>query len=103
MAQALASVRPQGGTAVVIGNAPFGQHISLDPGQLNQGKRLLGSWGGDSRPDRDVPRFARLMAAGRLSLAGLQTDSYPLSEVNAALDDLEAGRATRPAIDMSSI
>ncbi len=43
------------------------------------------------------------MAAGRLSLAGLQTDSYPLSEVNAALDDLEAGRATRPAIDMSSI
>jgi S-(hydroxymethyl)glutathione dehydrogenase/alcohol dehydrogenase len=55
MAEALASVRQQGGTAVVIGNAHFGGHVALDPRQLNQGKRLFGTCGGNNVPDRDFP------------------------------------------------
>ena len=40
--------------------------LELDPKQLNLGKRLLGTWGGDSVPDRDFPRYARLLDAGKL-------------------------------------
>ena len=100
MRQALACVRQQGGTAVVIGNARFGDKLELDPRELNMGKRLLGTWGGDNVPDRDYPRYARLMASGKLDLEPLLTKSYALSEVNAALDDLEHGRAARPLIQM---
>ncbi len=100
MRQALACVRQQGGTAVVIGNAKFGDKLELDPRELNMGKRLLGTWGGDNVPDRDYPRYARLMASGKLDLEPLLTKSYALSEVNAALDDLEQGRAARPLIQM---
>src|SRR5437763_1971281 len=42
MRQALASVRHQGGTAVVVGNARFGSTLEIDPRELNMGKRLLG-------------------------------------------------------------
>jgi S-(hydroxymethyl)glutathione dehydrogenase/alcohol dehydrogenase len=101
MEQALSAVRPRGGAAVVIGNAAHNERMALDPTQLNQGKRLLGTWGGDSLPDRDFPRYCRLLSAGTLSLASLQSDIYPLGAINQALEDLESGRAARPLIDMS--
>lgn len=100
MRQALASVHPQGGRAVVIGNARHGEQLSIDPRELNAGKRLLGTWGGDSQPDRDYPRYGRLLAAGKLDLGALLSMTYRLEDINTALDDLERGKAARPLIDM---
>lgn len=101
MRQALECVRPRGGAAVIIGNAPHGQRLTLDPREFNLGKRLLGTWGGDTQPDRDFPRYIRYLAEGRLPVASLISRVYRLEEVNSALDDLEAGRAVRPVLDMS--
>ncbi|HYV34158.1 MAG TPA: zinc-binding dehydrogenase, partial [Gemmataceae bacterium] len=64
MRQALACVRNQGGTTVIVGNAPMGEKLEIEPRELNHGKRLLGTWGGDNDPDRDYPRYCKLMAAG---------------------------------------
>jgi S-(hydroxymethyl)glutathione dehydrogenase/alcohol dehydrogenase len=101
MEQSLRSVRQQGGVAVVIGNARFGERLTIDPQQLNQGKQLRGTWGGDTRPDSDFPRYAALLAAKRLDLGPLRSGAYRLDDVNRALDDLEAGSTARPVIDMS--
>lgn len=101
MRQALRSVRVQGGRAIVVGNARHGEELTIDPRELNQGKRLLGTWGGDSQPDRDTLRYGRLLAGGKLHLAPLTEKSYRLDEVNTALQDLESGRALRPLIDMA--
>lgn len=100
MQQALASVRPQGGTAVVVGNARHGQTLQIDPRELNQGKRLCGTWGGDNVPERDFPRYCNLLATGRLNVEPLLSRAYGLQEINTALEDLEAGRCTRPLIEM---
>lgn len=101
MLQALQSVRNQGGTAVIIGNARHGERIALDPWQLNLGKRLLGTWGGDSMPDRDYPRYCDLLRSGKLNLTPFQSSVYRLSDINEAIDDAEAGRVTRPFVDMA--
>jgi S-(hydroxymethyl)glutathione dehydrogenase/alcohol dehydrogenase len=102
MADALASVRAQGGTAVVVGNAPFGDVLQVDPRELNQGKRLLGTWGGDNVPERDFPRYARLITGGRLRLDPLIGRRYSLAQVNEALDDLEGGRVARPMLELAA-
>ncbi len=102
MLQALASVRGQGGAAIVVGNARHGERMALDPRQLNLGKRLLGTWGGDSRPDRDYPRYCKLLTSRRLRLEPLQSKTYGLDEINGALDDLEAGKVARPLVDMGA-
>jgi S-(hydroxymethyl)glutathione dehydrogenase/alcohol dehydrogenase len=101
MSQALYSVRNQGGTAIIVGNARFGDRVHLDPSQFNLGKRVMGTWGGDSQPDRDYPRYARLLKTGRLNIQPLISKTYRLSEINDAIDDLEAGRLARPIIDMA--
>lgn len=99
MAQALEAVRPRGGTAVVVGNARRGERLELDPWQLNLGKRLLGTWGGDHEPERDYPRYFEMVSSGNLRLESLLSSVYPLSRANEALFDLEAGRAPRPILD----
>ncbi len=100
MATALSVSRPRGGRAVVIGNAPKGQTVVLDPQQLNLGKSLLGTWGGDSVPDRDYPKFAALMVDQEIDVSPLFSEPYRLEEINQALDDLEDGKIGRPLIDM---
>ncbi len=101
MRQALQAVRQQGGRSVVIGNAKHGSALSLDPGLFNAGKSLLGTWGGDAVPDRDYPRFARLLAASRFDVRALLSAPYRLDQATQALDDLAAGRVGRPLIAMA--
>jgi len=101
MAQAVNATRPQGGRAVVIGNARHGAALTLDPAVFNQGKSLLGTWGGDSVPDRDYGRFARLLGSGRFPVRNLLSKPYALEQADQALQDLAAGTIGRPLIDMS--
>jgi S-(hydroxymethyl)glutathione dehydrogenase/alcohol dehydrogenase len=102
MQQALACVRGQGGVAVIVGNARHGERLELDPRQLNQGKQLRGTWGGDNWPDRDFPRYCKLLASNKLSVTPLLSKPYPLGEINQAIDDLESGEAVRPLVEMTS-
>lgn len=100
MRQALSAVRSQGGRTVVVGNARYGSVLEIDPQQLNMGKKLLGTWGGDSQPDVDFQKFAELMATGRINLEYLTGNIYPLEKINEALSDLESGKVLRPLIKM---
>jgi S-(hydroxymethyl)glutathione dehydrogenase/alcohol dehydrogenase len=102
MENAFAAVRGAGGLCVVAGNPPHGTKVSIDPYDLIRGKRLAGSWGGDSRPDRDIPVYAGLYRDGKMPLDLFSGREYGLDAINAALDDLRTGRVLRPLINMSS-
>jgi len=101
MRDALASVRPRGGAAIIAGNAHHDERLEIDPKDLNMGKSLLGTWGGDNVPDRDFPRYARLLEVAKLDLQPMLGKTYSLHGINDALDDLEAGAVVRPMVDMA--
>jgi S-(hydroxymethyl)glutathione dehydrogenase / alcohol dehydrogenase len=101
MEQAVNATRQQGGRAVVIGNARHGATLSLNPAVFNQGKSLMGTWGGDSVPDRDYGRFARLLGSQRFPVRNLLSKPYALEHADKALQDLASGTIGRPLIDMS--
>jgi S-(hydroxymethyl)glutathione dehydrogenase/alcohol dehydrogenase len=101
MEMAVNATRQQGGRAVVIGNARHGATLSLNPAVFNQGKSLMGTWGGDSVPDRDYGRYARLLGAGRFPVRNLLSKPYALEQADQALQDLASGKIGRPLIDMS--
>jgi S-(hydroxymethyl)glutathione dehydrogenase/alcohol dehydrogenase len=100
MELALICVKNQGGIATIIGNAKYEDRLSFDPHQLNLGKQLRGTWGGDVIPDRDFPRIVRLIQSGIFDPSFLISKIYSLDEINTALNDLEKGRVIRPIIDM---
>jgi S-(hydroxymethyl)glutathione dehydrogenase/alcohol dehydrogenase len=99
MEQAFGAVRQGGGLAVLIGNLPAGQSIAIDPFQLICGKRIVGSWGGETVPGRDIPRYADLFLEGKLKLAELVSHRYALDDINAALETLERGEASRVLVE----
>ena len=101
MEMAVNATRQQGGRAVVIGNARQGAVLSLNPSVFNQGKSLMGTWGGDSVPDRDYGRYARLLGAGRFPVRNLLSKPYALEQADQALQDLASGTIGRPLINMS--
>jgi len=101
MEMAVNATRQQGGRAVVIGNARQGAMLTLNPSVFNQGKSLMGTWGGDSIPDRDYGRYARLIGAGRFPVRNLLSKPYALEQADQALQDLASGTIGRPLIDMS--
>ena len=98
---AFQAVRDNGGLCVLAGNLPHGERISIDPFDLIRGKRIIGTWGGETQPDKDIPMYVDLFLSGRLKLDRLLTHSYRLDEINQALEDLENGRIGRALIDMS--
>ncbi len=100
MLQALRAVRKQGGRAVVCGNSRHGETVNVDPRLFNDGKSLMGTWGGDSVPERDYPRYAQMLISRRADVDLLLSAPYRLADINLALDDLETGKIGRPLIDM---
>jgi S-(hydroxymethyl)glutathione dehydrogenase/alcohol dehydrogenase len=86
------------GRTVLVGVPPKGATAAISTLPLHFEKRLLGSHGGESRPEIDIPRYVRLVAAGRLSFTGIIGRRYSLDEINTALDDMRSGRLAGRAI-----
>ena len=101
MESAFESVMSGGGKCIVAGNPPQGDMIRINPFSLIAGKKLVGTWGGESRPDVDFPQYVEMFLKGKLALQNLGTVEYSLEKINIALDDLEAGHITRAIIRMS--
>ena len=98
MEKAFAAVRVGGGRCVLAGNLPHGEQILLNPFDLINGKQIVGTWGGESRPEKDIPLYVNLYRHGRLNLTDLITHEYPLEDINAAFQDLEDGKVGRSVI-----
>jgi S-(hydroxymethyl)glutathione dehydrogenase / alcohol dehydrogenase len=88
------------GKLLFASHPPSQETISLSPHELISGKKISGSWGGLSSPDRDVPKIFNLFHASNIPLGALLTKRYRLDEVNDAIDDLESGSVFRPLIVM---
>jgi len=97
--QAFASVRNEGGLCVFASHPPHGEKIKLDPFDLICGKQIRGSWGGESKPDIDIPHFAKLYKEGKLPLEKLITHRYLLVQINQIFDDIENNRVARALIE----
>ena len=102
METAFRAVRDQGGLCVLAGNVAHGERIALDPFDLIRGKRIVGTWGGESQLDRDVPVYAGLFLAGQLPLDDLITHEYQLADINEALRALEQSLVGRALINMAA-
>ena len=99
--QAFQSVRKGGGKCVFATHPRAEEKIMLDPFDLICGKQIQGSWGGESRPEEDIPKFAQLYRDGKLPLEKLLTRWYSLDQINEALNDLEQRKVGRPLIAFS--
>jgi Zn-dependent alcohol dehydrogenase len=86
----------KGGVTVVVGMpATRDALFTLNAEHLTEGRTIVGSLLGSTRPAVDIPRLIELYQQGRLKLDELITRRYPLAQVNDALESMERGEALR--------
>jgi len=98
MEAAYTSVAYGGGLCILAGNVAFGEKMCLDPYDLIKGRRIVGTWGGETVPDKDLPAYAKMYVKGTLPFGQLVSHEWPLEDINLAFDELEAGRVSRALI-----
>ena len=74
--------------------------INLDPYELIKGKKIFGSWGGESNPRKDVPKIFKIFMKNRINLNLFFSKTYSLSEINYAVSEFQKGKVLRPLIKM---
>ena len=86
------------GRTVLVGVPPQDSVAAISTLPLHFEKKLVGSHGGECRPDIDIPRYVRLVRDDRLTFAHLVGKRYSLLEINTAIDDMRTGRLAGRAI-----
>lgn len=99
METAFKSVRNKRGLCILAGNLPTGQQISIDPFDLIKGTRIIGTWGGETDPDRDIVNYVQYFLIGKLKLDLFTSDITKLNDINQALESFNNGNFNRVLIE----
>ena len=89
------------GRVCLVAQLRHDQYLPLQTLPLHTGKTIIGSDGGGTNPTEDIPRYIKLLKAGRLNLRGLISHRTNLDGINATLDLVRAGKASRCIIEMA--
>ena len=84
---------PSDGKVIFVG-VPDNK-ISIYSLPLAFNKTLSASHGGNSIPDKDIPRYIKLIKNKKMTLENFITHEFSLSEINKALDLFRSGKAGR--------
>ena len=97
--QAYELTHPDGKT-ILVGVPKKGHTVNIYTLPLHFKKVLTGSEGGGSVPHVDIPRYIRLVQAGKLQLEDLITHEFTLDEINDAIQVVRSGDAGRVLVRM---
>jgi len=101
METAFESARSKGGKCIIAGNLLEGEKISINPMDLIRGKRIVGTWGGETNPDKDILKYVDWYLSGKIKLGKMITHENKLESINKTFDDFENGKVGRALIDMN--
>ena len=94
MEQAFEAIK-NSGILVIAGNLSKQEKISIHPFELIKGKRIIGTWGGETIPDRDFPKYARDYCSGKLPIDRLITHRFKFEDINKAFAVFKKGETGR--------
>lgn len=88
------------GVCGVMGVSPLGTEFKLDMNAVLFGRSVRGIIEGDSVPQVFLPRLINLYQQGRFPFDKL-IRTYPFSEINQAVGDMESGKVIKPVLLMA--
>ena len=80
------------GRVVLVGVPKINENINIYSLPLHFGKVIIGSHGGESKPEVDILRYLQLVENHRLDFKNLISKRYPLAKINEAIADMQDGK-----------
>lgn len=97
IAQALASTSLAWGKVVIVGVAPAGDTLDLDPMLLVMGRQISGTYIG-GMTHSDLPQIADWLVDDTISFDALITHRLPLEAINTGFDLMRNGQSIRTVV-----
>jgi len=92
------------GRMIMVGQPAPGVSLEI-PNALclfnGTGKSIKATHGGQTNPDQDIPRYIKLLKAGKFRIDQIISHTFKLEQINEALDLLRTGDAGRIIIKIS--
>lgn len=79
------------GRLVLVGVPKVGANINIFSLPIHFGKKIIGSHGGESNPEKDIPRFLKLFNNGKSSFKDMVSRRFKLSDINEAITCFQNG------------
>jgi S-(hydroxymethyl)glutathione dehydrogenase/alcohol dehydrogenase len=79
------------GSFLIAGNLAQGEKIQINPFDLILGKKISGTVGGETEPDRDLPLYCNLALQGLFPMEKLVQKTSKLEDINELFNELETG------------
>ena len=100
MELAYRSVKKATGRAIFCGvpNPPKTK-IEIDPFPLYFGRQVVGTGGGECKPDEDFEKFCRMFLERKLKVREMITHVLPLEKINEGFELMKQGKCCRVVID----
>ena len=88
------------GTLLIIGVMPQDQKLSINSLDLNMGKKIIGTQGGRSLPQIDIPKLVRAIEKKLITLERIFYNERELSEINLSIQEIRVGAPFKQYINM---
>ncbi|HEX4821603.1 MAG TPA: Zn-dependent alcohol dehydrogenase [Acidimicrobiales bacterium] len=90
-----------GGACTLLGVPKLGTEASFVVNAMYNDKSILGCRYGSTRPHHDIPLLVAFYKDGRLLLDEMVSQTYPLDDIQLALDDMHAGKLNRGVLTLT--
>ena len=84
-------INNENGRLILVGVPKKDDNINIFSLPLHLGKTINGSFGGECNPDKDIPRYLKLLEIGKFNLKCLVSERYSLKDVNLAIERMSKG------------
>ena len=96
-------INKKSGILYFTSHPQFGKKISINPHELINGKKIFGTWGGYTYPDRDIRLILKVIKKRHIKIFDNIVKLYNLNNLESALRDLDKGKIFRPILNMKNI
>ena len=86
------------GKLVLIGVPNYKQKVSINTLGINYGKKIIGSYGGDIKPNIDIPKIANFIKNKKINLDSFLCGPYKFQNINVVLDKMKLGKLIKKPI-----
>lgn len=87
------------GKLIFASHPPNGKKINIDPHELIKGKKIYGSWGGGTNPDKDIKKYYNIFKKSKINFKKFMK-VYKFDQINTAIKDARKSNYPRIILQM---
>lgn len=88
------------GTVFFVGVPKIDSKITIEPFDIHMLRKLVGSCGGGTFPDKDIPKYMELYKRKQFKLKELITCVVSLNNINKGIENMLSGKTGRCIVEM---